>query len=236
MNYQSCEALNRSFVMTDGGGIDCPLSQKLVKNSLQRAYIFTNFFFYDITQREVEKLTTKIRNTYETVIASSEFAPDDVDNLFPNISSRFMTELGNNSLDPLIKLELAKIKPTMMLQLDKAEQKQIDAMYSSICNTEINKFKKAIIITQDNKGKPYEITLSPKYINNLPDRCRRILKPTIKMLAYMDGLQFDQFEIAPNYTITYTWSNIRPEFNEETLKDEIKAIMSGRDTATAGEF
>ena len=196
---------------------------------MQRAYIFTNLFFYDITEREVNKLRAKIQKTYEVVIGSSEFAPDDVDHLFPNISARFATEVGNNSLDPLIKLELAKVKPTMMLQLSKAEQKQIDQMNLSICNTEINKFKKALIITQDNKGKPYVITLSEKYVNNLPERCRRFLKPTIKMLAYMDGLKFDQFEITPDYKITYTWSPDRADFNEEELKDQIKAIMAGRD-------
>jgi len=227
MNYQSCAAINDSFIVTEDGQIACTMAQMLVKNSMQRAYIFTNLFFYDITKREIEKLQTKIRKTYEVVIGSSEFNADDVDHLFPNISARFASELGNNSLDPLIKLELAKIKPTMMLQLSKTEQKQIDQMHVAICNTEINKFKKAIIITQDNKGKPYEIALSEKYIANLPPRCRRFLKPTIKMLAYMDGLKFDQFEITPGYKIIYTWSNDRVEFDEEPLKDEIKNIMSG---------
>ena len=227
MNYQSCAAINDSFIVTEDGQIACTMAQMLVKNSMQRAYIFTNLFFYDITKREIEKLQTKIRKTYEVVIGSSEFNADDVDHLFPNISARFASELGNNSLDPLIKLELAKIKPTMMLQLSKTEQKQIDQMHMTICNTEINKFKKAILITQDNKGKPYEIALSEKYIANLPPRCRRFLKPTIKMLAYMDGLKFDQFEITPGYKIIYTWSNERVEFDEEPLKDEIKTIMSG---------
>ena len=229
MNYQSADAINRSFIVTPEGQVACTSAKVLVKNSLQRAYIFTNLFFYDITQREMDKLGAKIRKTYEVVIGSSEFAPDDVDHLFPNISARFATEVGNNSLDPLIKLELAKVKPTMMLQLSKAEQKQIDQMHISICNTEINKFKKALIITQDNKGKPYVITLSEKYVNNLPERCRRFLKPTIKMLAYMDGLQFDQFEISPEYKITYTWADVHPHFEEEPLKDQIKAIMAGRE-------
>ena len=226
MNYQGCEALNRTFTVNEDGEIICTTNQTRVKNSLQRAYIFTSLFFYDITTREINKLGAKIRQTYEVVIGSSEFAPDDVDHLFPNISARFTTEVGNNSLDPLIKLELAKVKPTMMLQLSKAEQKQIDQMHISICNTEINKFKKALIITQDNRGKPYEITLSPKYISNLPERCRRFLKPTIKMLAYMDGLQFDRFEITPDYHITYTWADVHPTFDEEALKDEIKTIMA----------
>ena len=226
MNYQSCEALNNCFSATKDGQLVCLTSKTVVKNSLQRAYIFTNLFFYDITHREIEKLASKIRQMYEVVIGSSEFAPDDVDHLFPNISARFSTEIGNNSLDPLIKLELAKIKPTMMLQLSKFEQKQIDQMHLSICNTEINKFKKALIITQDNRGKPYNITLSEKYVNNLPVRCRRFLKPTIKMLAYMDSLQFDQFEISPDYKITYTWSDEHPQFDEESLKDEIKAIIA----------
>ena len=229
MNYASADAINRSFSVTNDGQIACEIAKTMVKNSMQRAYIFTNLFFYDITEREINKLRAKINKTYEVVIGSSEFAPDDVDHLFPNISARFATEVGNNSLDPLIKLELAKVKPTMMLQLSKAEQKQIDQMHNSICNTEINKFKKALIITQDNKGKPYIITLSEKYVNNLPPRCRRFLKPTIKMLAYMDGLQFDQFEITPDFQITYTWSDVHPQFDEEALKDQIKAIMAGRD-------
>lgn len=227
MNYQSCEAINKSFIVTEDGQIACTMAQMLVKNSLQRAYLFTNLFFYDITVREIEKIHRRIRNTYEVVIGSSEFAPDDVDHLFPNISARFASEVGNNSLDPLIKIELAKIKPTMMLQLSKMEEKQIDQIYSSICNTEINKFKRALIITQDNKGKPYEIALSEKYIANLPHRCRRLLKPTIKMLAYMDGLQFDQFEITPEYKIIYTWSPEHPQFDEEQMKDAIKTIMAG---------
>lgn len=227
MNYQSCYAINQGFTITDDGKIACPSAETLVSNSMQRAYIFTNLFFYDITEREVNKLYNKIRKTYEVVIGSSEFAPDDVDHLFPNISARFATEVGNNSLDPLIKTELAKIKPTMMLQLSKDEQRQIEQMRASICNTEINKFKKALIITQDNKGKPYEISLSEKYVNNLPERCRRILKPTIKMLAYMDGLQFETFEISPEYRIKYTWSDVHPKFDEEPIKETIKRLIAG---------
>ena len=46
------------------------------------------------------------------------------------------------------------------------------------------------------------------------------------MLAYMDGLKFDQFEISPTYKITYTWSPERIQFNEEELKDQIKKIMA----------
>lgn len=236
MNYASADAINRSFTVMEDGQIVCETTKRFVENSLQRAYIFTNLFFYDITEREVNKLYAKIRKTYEIVIGSSEFAPDDVDHLFPNISARFATEVGNNSLDPLIKLELAKVKPTMMLQLSKDEQKQIDQIHLSICNTEINKFKKALIITQDNKGKPYVITLSEKYVNNLPPRCRRFLKPTIKMLAYMDGLQFDQFEISPDYKITYTWADVHPKFEEEPLKDAIKAIMAGNTDTDAQSF
>ena len=232
MNFQGCEAINHSFKVTPDGSIGCELTKRLVKNSLQRAYIFTNLFFHDITMREVEKLCNKIRKTHEIIIRSSDFAPDDVDNIFPNTSARFRTEIGNNSLDPLIKIELAKIKPTLMLNLSKTEQKQIDQMKVSIFNTEVAKFKKAIIITQDNKGKPYKITLSEKYVNNLPERSRRFLKPTIKMLAYMDGLQFDQFEITPDYQITYTWSDVHPTFNEEKLKDEIKAIMTPEEKPT----
>ena len=227
MNYQSCEAINKGFIVTEDGQIACTMAQTLVKNSLQRAYIFTNLFFYDITGREIEKIQKKIRQTYDVVISSSEFAPDDVDHLFPNISARFASEVGNNSLDPLIKIELAKIKPTMMLQLSKTEEKQIDQIHSSICNTEINKFKRALIITQDNKGKPYEIVLSERYIANMPPRCRRLLKPTIKMLAYMDGLQFDHFEITPDYKVIYTWSDEHPKFDEEQMKDAIKTIMAG---------
>ena len=226
MNFQGCHAINQSFTVTAEGIVACTLTQTIVKNSLQRAYVFTNLFFHDITMREVKKLTDKIKNMYEVIIRSSDIAPDDVDRIFPNISARFATELGNNSLDPLIKVELAKIKPTMMLTLNKDEQKQIDKMKVSIFNTEVNKFKKAIIITQDNLGKPYEISLSAKYINNLPERCRRFLKPTIKMLAYMDGLQFDQFDISPDYRITYTWSNTHPQFDEESMKDQIKKIMA----------
>ena len=94
------------------------------------------------------------------------------------------------------------------------------------------KFKKALIITQDNKGKPYEISLSEKYVNNLPERCRKFLKPTIKMLAYMDGLKFDTFEISPEYKITYTWSAEHAEFNEEELKDQIKTIIAGNSQDT----
>jgi len=231
MNFQGCNAINRSFTVTEDGIIACMLTEKLVKNSLQRAYIFTNLFFYDIVMREIDKLCTKIKKAHEIVVRSSDFAPDDVDRIFPNVSARFQSELGNNSLDPLIKSELGKIKPTMMLTLTKDEQKKIDQMKSSIFNTEVSKFKKALIITQDNKGKPYEISLSEKYVNNLPERSRRFLKPTIKMLAYMDGLQFATFEISPTYKITYTWSNNHNTFEEEPLKDAIKAIMTpGGDT------
>lgn len=236
MDYHSCEAINRSFTVTEEGLIGCTLTKTMVNNSLQRAYIFTNLFFYDITQREIEKICQKIRATREIIISSTDIAPDDVDRLFPNIAVRFRSEVGNSSLDPMIKMELAKVKRTMTLELTKAEQKQVDQIYISICNTEINKFKKALIITQDNKGKPYEITLSEKYVSKLPERCRRFLKPTIKMLAYMDGLQFDTFTISPDYKITYTWSTEHNQFEEEPLKNEIKAIMTPKDDTTPSGY
>ena len=46
----------------------------------------------------------------------------------------------------------------------------------------------------------------------------------------MDGLQFETFEITPSYKIKYTWSDIHPQFNEETLKNEIKEIMTVKNT------
>lgn len=227
MNYRSCEAINHNFIVTEGGDLACPISQVVVENSLQRAYIFTNLFFYDITEREVDKLYAKIDKKRQTVIASAGVAGDDVDTLFANLSAQFKMEVGDNSLDPLIKILLSQTKKQLSLQLSKEEQKQVDTMKDAICHTEILKFKKAVLFTQDNKGKPYQVNFSQKYLNNLPLRAKRLLKPTIKMLAYMDGLQFATFEMDLDAgKITYTWADAHPTFDENALKDAIKSLIA----------
>lgn len=227
MNYRSCEAINHNFEITERGKIACPQAQLIVHDSLQRAYIFTNLFFYDITEREVNKLYDKIESKRQTVIASAGLAADDVNTLFANLSAQFKTEIGDNSLDPLIKILLSRTKKQLSLQLTKEEKKQVDAMKQAICHSEILKFKKAVIFTQDNKGKPYQVNFSEKYLTNLPARAKRILKPTIKMLAYMDGLQFDTFEFDPDAgTLTYTWADAHPTFDEPALKDAIKSLIA----------
>ena len=227
MNYRTCEAINTNFIVTPAGSVACPAIEELVENSLQRAYIYTNLFFYDITEREINKLANKIAVKRAAIVESSGIPDDDVERLFPSLSAQFKTEVGDNSLDPLIKLELAKTSKHLSLQLTKDEHKQIDAMKHAICEQEIAKFKRAVIFTTDNLGKPYQVNFAEKYINNLPPRCKRIIKPTIKMLAYMDGLQFDQFELDPDLTtLTYTWSAEKPTFDEEKLKDDIKSMIA----------
>lgn len=226
MNYRTCEAINTNFRVNDLGDVLCPVAEVLVNNSLQRAYIFTNLFFYDLTQREIGKLTKKIKDKHETVVQSAGLAPDAVEQIFPNLSAQFQQEVGDNSLDPLIKFELGKIKPHLSLQLSPGEKNKLDQMYSAICEREITKFKKAVIFTQDNKGKPYEVTFSQKYIDNLPPRCQQVLKPTIKMLAYMDGRIFDQFQLGYDHKLTYTWSYKQANFDEEKLKDAIKKLIA----------
>ena len=232
MNYRTCEAINHNFVVTETGSVACPAVQELVDNSLQRAYIFANLFFYDITEREINKLAAKIAAKRATVVESSGIPDDDVERLFPNLSAQFKTEIGDNSLDPLIKLELAKTSKHLSLQLSKDEQKQVEAMRHAICDQEIAKFKKAVIFTTDNLGRPYTVNFSEKYINNLPPRCKQLLKPTIKMLAYMNGLQFDKFDLAPDYTsLVYTWADVHPTFDEESIKDQIKSVIAKPDDA-----
>ncbi len=226
MNYRTCEAMNHNFTVTDAGAIACPAAQEMIEDSLQRAYIFANLFFYDITQREIDKLAAKINTKRAAIVASSGIPNDAVERLFPNLSAQFKQEVGDNSLDPLIKLELAKTSKHLSLQLTKDEQKTLDALQAAICDQEIAKFKKAVIFTQDNHGQPYQVNFSEKYINNLPPRCKRFLKPTIKMLAYMDGLQFDQFTLAFDYTLTYTWAPVHPTFDENAVKDAIKAVIA----------
>ncbi len=229
MNYRTCEAINHNFIVTDNGTVACPAVQELVTDSLQRAYIFANLFFYDITEREVNKLAAKINAKRQAIIESSGIPNEDVERLFPNLSAQFRNEIGDNSLDPLIKMELAKTSKHLSLQLTKDEQKAMDAMRHAICEQEIAKFKKSVIFTVDNNGKPYQVNFSEKYINNLPPRCKQVLKPTIKMVAYMDGLQFDQFELTPDFTLTYTWADVHPTFDEAKIKDAIKSVIAKPD-------
>ena len=226
MNYRTCEAINTNFRVNDLGDVLCPVAEVLVNNSMQRAYIFANLFFYDLTQREIGKLTKKIKDKHETIVQSSGLDADAVEQIFPNLSAQFQQEVGDNSLDPLIKFELGKIKPHMSLQLSPGEKNQLDQMYAAICEREMTKFKKAVIFTHDNKGKPYEVTFSQKYIDNLPPRCQQLLKPTIKMLAYMDGWVFDKFELGYDHKLVYTWSLNKAKFDEEKLKDEIKKLIA----------
>lgn len=229
MNYRTCEAINHNFELTDDGDIACPVAQLMVDNSMQRAYIYANLFFYDITEREVQKLYDKIEQKRQNVIADAGVAADDVDTLFANLSAQFKMQVGDNSLDPLIKILLSQTKKQLALQPTKEDYKQIDVMKDAICHTEIQKFKKSVIFTQDNKGQPYQVDFKEKYLNNLPPRAKKILKPTIKMLAYMDGLQFATFNLdLAAYRLIYTWADVHPTFNEDALKQEIKSLIAQR--------
>lgn len=226
INYRTCEAMNHNFQLTDNGAVACPAAEVLIYNSLQRAYILCNLFFYDIVQREVGKLTQRIMDKRTTVIQSSGMAEDAVEKQFVALSNQFAAELGDHSLDPLIKAELGKIKPLLALQLTKAEQKQLDEMYHAICADEISKFKAAVLFPNQ-QDKPYTINFSQKFLDNLPERSRRCLKPTIKMLAYLDGQKFTQFDLSPDQLhLTYTWDPQPVQFDEEKLKDELKSVIA----------
>ncbi len=226
MDYRSCLAIDASFKITENGDVVCPKSEMIVRNSLERAYVFTNLFFKDITEREINKIRKKILAKKDTVISSSSIDESKVEIIFPQISAYFKTEVGNNSLDPLIKTELSKIKPHLSLQLSKTEKMGLDSMYQSICMLEIQKFTKNVIFTTDNNGKPYKIDFSEKYIAALPERAKRILKPTIKMIAYMQGLKFKTFELTDNYDLSYTWEEERHVFHESELKEKIKSVIA----------
>jgi hypothetical protein len=60
----------------------------------------------------------------------------------------------------------------------------------------------------------------------LTPRAKRLLGPAVKMAALFNNMGFSSFNLSPEYKLTYNWSTEQKEFDEESVKDEIKRIMS----------
>jgi hypothetical protein len=229
MDFKSCFIINDNFTVADDGTIICVLSGTPVIDSVEKAYVFINLFFHDIIEIELNKLIKKIHDKTDAITAEAGIDATATDKLFPQLSSMFKQELGDNSFDGLIKLELAKIKPHISLDLSKEEEEIIERMHDALYFTEFEKFRNTVLLPdkKPNNPEPKEIIFSPKYIASLSLRAKRLLGPAIKMCAYMIGRQFAQFTLSPEFKLTYLWSSESHQFNEEDIKNRIKAIMAG---------
>jgi hypothetical protein len=225
MDCKSCSVINDNFILTDDGKVFCTRSKKMIADPLERAYIFINFFFWDIIQTELNKLAKKINDRKDAIVASAEIDPNATDKIFPQLSTMFKQETKSNALDGLIKLELGKIRPHISLNLTKAEEQDVEKLHNAIYKTEFDKFRNTVIITEEPQ-KPKEINFSPEYIAALLPRARRLLGSAIKMTAYIYGMEFEQFDMTPEYKLTYLWSKNTHRFNEDMLKERIKAVIA----------
>jgi Icc-related predicted phosphoesterase len=231
MNYVGCSVINDSFSLGSDGSLWSAVGQMKVEDRVVRAYVFVNLFFYDIVENEIGKIVKKINKQKEILLASTNIDPTATETIYPQLSNMVKAEFKTDLLEGLVKLELAKIKPHISLEMTGAEKETMSKMKESVFYTEFDKFKKNLLIIDDYMDEPKEVIFTQDYINSLTRRAKRLLSPAIKMVALLQKMSFDEFALDSEYHLKYRWSRTKNEFNEEEIKDKVKEIIRNANNA-----
>jgi hypothetical protein len=227
MDYRSCEIINKNFKLNKDGTLLCVLSNQVVTDSVCRAYVFANMFFYDYVDQELGKIYRKLDDKKNELIDSANIPPEAVEKLYPPLSNTMKEIVGNSDLDGLIKRELSKVRPHISLILTPEEEENLKKLQNAIFVLEYDKFKKTVMVMDEEMELQKELDFTNDFLKFLTPRGKRLLAPAIKMTALLtNGMSFNKFVLSPEYNLKYTWARNKQEFNEEEVKDKIKEIMS----------
>ena len=200
-------------------------TNKLFEDSLQKAYIYANLYFYDEIQKEMEKLRALVRKLHDDIIAELGLDPNEPEKLLLELSTRVRNALGgDDSLDAVIKEMLAERSKHMSLVPSDEERKKVITIQEAIFIELTDAFYNMTFHSaRDVDGKKV-FRLAQEYINLMSMRQKKLLSPTVKMVGFANQIKMNEFELTQDWSVRYIPEQITQPFSkqEDAMKAQIK--------------
>jgi hypothetical protein len=237
MNYKIIANLRANFeldsrheiwhVERDSSGKE--LRRVPVTNPMDKGYIYAALYFFDDIKREVEKLEKMVRKIRDEIGMESPSLESPIKMLY--VSRRVRDITGDDSLDALIKEMLAEEKGKhIALVPEKGELAKYEKVKNAIFTELLSEFTEQTLgNTIQNEGGKCQFSLKPKYIETMTETQKAIFVPAVKMAAFLFGLRLNDFQLMPNFTVSYNAQKLPEPFaaQEEEIKKSIKKLIAG---------
>jgi len=234
MNYKTCKRLNDNFVLDEKFDIFLAVRNNLsgettgkvpVTDPMAKGYIYACLYFYDEVEKEVNKLRAMINRMLDEVNLEANI-PEPAKKLM-ELSARARGAIGDDSLDAMIKEELAKEERAISLIPDAQEIEKLEKILDSIFTELFESFSMVTLHKTKDEGPYKTFRFTDEYIAALTERQKKLLAPAIRMIGFENSVKLNDFEVRPDWSVRYIPERLSENFEakEEEIKFNLKQMM-----------
>lgn len=228
MDFKGCKVLNDRFRLDQQFNVILATNGSPVTDGLAKGYVYSAMFLYDEVDKEIKKLEKVVRKQMDAVLMESPNIQVPI--LLLEISRRVAKQIGDDSLDALIKEVLSERQKHISLATEQKEVEKLNIIKESIfTETAANLFQTVIENSSVNIAGYNDIVLAEAYVGKMTPRQKRLLSPALKMVGFMNDRRIDELSITPDFHVVFKAYSLPQPFHEkeEGIKTYLKNLMGG---------
>lgn len=228
MDFKGCKVLNDRFRLDQQFNVVLATNGSPVTDGLAKGYVYSAMFLYDEVDKEIKKLEKVVRKQMDAVLMESPNIQVPI--LLLEISRRVAKQIGDDSLDALIKEVLSERQKHISLATEQKEVEKLNIIKESIfTETAANLFQTVIENSSVNIAGYNDIVLAEAYVGKMTPRQKRLLSPALKMVGFMNDRRIDELSITPDFHVVFKAYSLPQPFHEkeEGIKTYLKNLMGG---------
>lgn len=228
MTFISAQKINEFFSLDKDYNLVLKDTKAKLEDPLSKGYAYACLFFYDETQKELDKLRALITKFKNEIITELGYDESEPSKMLMELSARVRQSLGDDdSLDAMIKEMLSEKNKHIALMVEASERDKLNKITGAIFSEIVESFYNMTFNDSREVGDKKSFQFSAEYINKLTDRQKKLLSPAIRMIALSNQIKLNFFEISPNFVVKYIPERIANSYarQEEQIKDNIKDLI-----------
>lgn len=229
MTYKTAYKLNEVFVLDKDFNIF--LGSVALEDSMAKGYVYANLFFYDETQKEIDKLRALIEKIHDEVVLELNMQSAEPPQLLLEISTRAHRAINDDGLDSIIKEFLSKKSRHMALITDQREQAKFmqicEAIFMELTATFYNM---TMLQATDLANNVKMFKFTNEYVASMTERQRNLVVPALRVIGLENSIKLNNLLISSDFTVKYSPEPLEKGFakQEETIKDQIKTFIQSQ--------
>ena len=227
MTYRAAAKMLEAFTLDRDYNI--VINGAKLDDSMCKAYVYANIYFFDEVQKELIKLSQMIEKLYEDVTMELGMTDPDPLKLFFEISTRAHRQIGDDGLDSMIKEFLAEKKRHIALMVDQREQMKFHQICEAIFLELVGAFYTMTIHSAtDFEPGVKTFKFSAEYIASMTERQKTLVAPALRMVGLENRIALGNLQISQTFAVRYTPTDTEESFlkQEDTIKDQIKNFIN----------
>jgi len=228
MTFKTAKKIENAFVLDQNFEIVLRDSKQKLEDPMCKGYVYANLYFYDEVEKEIDKLRSMIKKIHDEITVDIGGDPNDVQKLLMELCTRVRNQIGEDSLDVLVKEMLAERCKHMCLMTDAREHEKLEKICSAIFMELVAAFfDMTIHNARDLDGGVKTFRFSKQYVEKLTPRQKKLLAPALRMVGFENQVKLNDFELAQDWTVKYKPERLPTAFarQEDTIKDQIKTFI-----------